>query len=212
MTDRRPDYVRAAGVSCRVLLRLGTVRLPVSLEKVIGESHGIRLKTYGQFCREQGISREEFLSWAVSSHGFTLRRGRRAVILYNEEKELPTIRFTIAHELGHLFLLHREGSRADELEANCFARNLLCPAPAARLLGLEGEEGYARAFRVSLPMARTALACRREDEANLDSRLAVRLEEALERGRTARRPEAVVRFTAREDGWLCRAEDRWLEP
>ena len=212
MNDRRPDYDRAANLACRVLLRQRALRLPVSLEKVIAACPAIRLKTYGQFCRERGLGREELCSWAVSAHGFTLRRGDRAVILYNEAKELPTIRFTIAHELGHLFLLHRRDDRTDQLEANCFARHLLCPPPAARLLGLEGAEAYARAFRVSLPMARVALACRREDEKRLDPLLARRLESACLLGLQPSRPEPVVRFTARRDRQLERAEARWLEP
>ena len=212
MNDRQPDYARAAGLACRVLLRQPVLRLPVSLGKVIAASPGIRLKTYGQFCRERGLNREDFASWAVSAHGFTLRRGSRAVILYNEEKALPTIRFTIAHELGHLFLLHRRDDQVDQLEANCFARHLLCPAPAARLLGLTGEEEYARAFRVSLPMARVALSCRREDESRLDRQLVRRLETACLLGMKPSRPEPVVRFTAQGDRRLERAEARWLEP
>ncbi|HIY08732.1 MAG TPA: ImmA/IrrE family metallo-endopeptidase [Firmicutes bacterium] len=213
MNNPRPNYARAVNLACRVLLRLPALHLPVSLEQIVASCPRVRLKTYSQFCRERGIAMEEFLSWSVSSHGFALRRGGQAVILYNEKKEQATARFTIAHELGHLFFLHREDSPLDQLEANCFARNLLCPPAAARLLGLETAEEYARAFRVSLPMARAALACRREDEAFLQPALAKELAGRCTGKKEPPRPAAVVRFVASgEDRRLRQAEARWLEP
>ena len=77
--------------------------------------------------------------------GFTITLDRLAVfiVIINERVQLSRLRFTIAHELGHIQLEHLEADarrpfatdifdpnyKDKEKEADVFARNLLAPAP-----------------------------------------------------------------------------------
>jgi Zn-dependent peptidase ImmA (M78 family) len=92
---------------------------------------------------------EEELEDSVS--GFLVLRDGRGIIGVNRKHHPNRQRFTIAHELAH-YLLHRdaasvfidaspvffrdetssEGSKAQEIEANAFAAELLMPAAALR--------------------------------------------------------------------------------
>lgn len=67
--------------------------------------------------------------------GITKRDGDEVFILYNESVSVARQRFTVAHELGHLYLGHVHGGSSidlgtknfDEIEANQFAAHLLIP-------------------------------------------------------------------------------------
>lgn len=66
--------------------------------------------------------------------GFTRRTEKydrfETAIFYNEKMSYERIRFTLAHELGHLFLEHPDtGKKIYEDEANVFASYLLAPSP-----------------------------------------------------------------------------------
>ena len=64
---------------------------------------------------------------------------------------------TIAHELGHVILGHTVDGDKENKEANCFARNLLCPIPVITEMSLHTEVEYVKAFNVSERMARCAI-------------------------------------------------------
>lgn len=65
----------------------------------------------------------------------TQRRGNNYFILFNKERPSVRIRFSLAHELGHLYVGHLHESSSndlntenyDEIEANAFAAELLIP-------------------------------------------------------------------------------------
>ena len=53
---------------------------------------------------------------------------RLYIVLYNEDIVMPErLRFTLAHEIGHIFLGHTCDCDANEYEANTFAAQLLMP-------------------------------------------------------------------------------------
>jgi Zn-dependent peptidase ImmA (M78 family) len=70
--------------------------------------------------------------------GFQVNDGEMNLIGYNREKHPNRIRFTVAHEIGHLVLGHtRQGRKKDidleskdpdEVAANAFAAELLMPS------------------------------------------------------------------------------------
>lgn len=109
-----------------------------------------------------------------SQHGFTIvnRKTDSRIILYNEEMPLHCIRFTIAHEIAHKVLCHsEEETEWEEKEANCFARNLLCPLPISDALGLQTEDDYVDAFDVSGSMAAVVVQRCSSDRYYLDRNL-----------------------------------------
>ena len=133
------DYQNASDAAWQLLLDCGVDRLPVNLSLICRR---IGVKVY----RYQAVKKlpEE----ALVTDGMTFFYQGEPVILYDQSKTPERIRFTVAHELGHLVLGHvvpgqqttmnREPTPEDspvETAANQFAARLL--APACVLWGLE---------------------------------------------------------------------------
>lgn len=85
-----------------------------------------------------------------SEDGFTAwHLGNKWAIYYNDRKPFVRQRFTIAHELGHVMLGHREHSALAEHEANHFAAAALCPLPLLALYDIRRVPEIARIFKIS---------------------------------------------------------------
>jgi len=91
----------------------------------------------------------------------TQTRGTCVFILYNDERPVVRKRFSVAHELGHLYLGHLHGNSSialdtenfDELEANTFAAHLLMPPTFLKAdikAGINKPEELAKKYQVSL--------------------------------------------------------------
>lgn len=88
----------------------------------------------------------------LGTDGYSIYNGTNYTISYNNKiKSQGRINFTLAHEIGHIILGHhkdfdvtstlknnftKEEYRILENEANCFARNILAPAPLVRTLNI----------------------------------------------------------------------------
>ena len=80
-------------------------------------------------------------SLPTSAEGITLKLSGMNLILYDDKITNAGRRnWTIAHELGHVFLEHTELNKATEREADAFAAELLMPEAVIRFLDeREGE-------------------------------------------------------------------------
>ena len=99
---------------------------------------GIGLVRYSDLQPEiAGLARSE------SSEGFSVCNGSFGCpkIVYNDARTTNRVRFTIAHEIGHLWLEHTEESPEREFQADYFAGYLLAPHP---LLAQYGENHSSR--------------------------------------------------------------------
>lgn len=158
------DYKRARDLSWRVLLNTGTRELPVKVSRIC-RGYGVTLRSYqvgAPLIRELGLEAQ-----CDISDGFTVRSGNRCYVFYNMEQPPGRVRFTIAHELGHVLLGHlgdgeltvynRESSSEDALEehtANVFASRLLAPACVLHALGAVTPEQIAAVCDISMAAAR----------------------------------------------------------
>jgi hypothetical protein len=84
------------------------------------------------------------------------------VILFHSGMEgRPRLRFTLAHELGHIYLDHRQDGNKQEREANRFAAALLIPPVlAAELFRRSGNSLTADELAALFGTSRTAAALR----------------------------------------------------
>lgn len=121
------------------------------------------LATYSEYSKCLRTSPEELIKKVHTSEGFTTYCNGVYFIIYNENIYNPRIRFTLLHEIGHIYLRHlldfeetelsRGGIKAIryhtlECEANVFARNALAPAPIVRLYNLQ-EASLPNIFSIS---------------------------------------------------------------
>lgn len=122
---------------------------------------------FKELCRKKGWGIEEY-TWFnkefmdVSEDGFSTYKNGKYTIYYNSGQNPKRIRFTFAHEIGHIVLYHhlktqipllaRNGIIENdclEKEANCFARNLLAPAYLVRNLNKNNIDSLSEIFNVS---------------------------------------------------------------
>ena len=172
-----PDYELATNTAYRLLVESGRVEPRADVLRIAACCQETAVFSYQEMAERFALSSGRFSAMLSSEYGLTIRKGKQALILYNQEKDSRTVRFTIAHELGHVVLHHMEDTRTTDREANCFARNLLCPLPVARGLHLTSPEDYASTFGVSLPMASASWENRYSDARCLDHALGRQVEE-----------------------------------
>lgn len=168
-----PDYRAATNAAYRMLASKKALSLSTNVFSIVEDCMPFcRLITYSQANALYGCSVNDMNG--MSEYGFTAlsRKSGSRVILYNEKHSIECIRFTIAHEIGHAALNHGAVSNVSiEREANCFARNLLCPIPIVQAMGARAEEDYMHLFNVSQKMATAAIGNRKQDKYNIDPKL-----------------------------------------
>lgn len=151
--NRYPDYKKATNAAYELLaLKLSFTPATNVIAIVEDLLDNCKLLTYGQACFFYNYTPKMLLE--VSEYGFSILKGDKRIILYNEAMPFGCVRFTIAHEIGHYLLNHRDEQDSNaEKEANCFARNLLCPIPVVHGLELTTAQDYIRMFDVTAKMA-----------------------------------------------------------
>ena len=120
------SYKKVRNASWQVLIDFRVNKLPVIITKITSEQNIVLLKNsdVGELKKDEvGISYYEGNQW---------------YIIYDDTMPKGRIRFTAAHELGHIFLGHEligqhrrsfdPNKPKNEIEADIFASRLLAPA------------------------------------------------------------------------------------
>lgn len=108
---------------------------PYKIGQLIKEQTDIRLFKYSKALLKYGIPVEHF----GSESAVLMEYEGAYIIFYNEDEKECRVRFSIGHELGHYIFKHKMNlSESDplyhkqEIEANCFAAQLLMPEQIIR--------------------------------------------------------------------------------
>lgn len=153
--SKTPDYSKATNAAYNALENYNGPYPKVDIFGIISSLPNISIHTYSETAKRFGLTFFRFLSLASSEHGYTVynQTKNKWIIYYNDLKDECTIRFTLAHELGHIALEHTEDNDVARCEADCFARNFLCPVPLRIGYGLTTVDEYCECFNISEPMA-----------------------------------------------------------
>lgn len=146
-------YKDARNASWQCILDFNINKLPVMVTDIIKKSESIRLfKESDVHMLENGES------------GKTILHNGFFEIVYRDTEPSYRCRFTISHELGHIFLGHllintpvyRTFAVRDDLEssANVFARDLLTPACVLHELQATTAEQIAKICNISMQAAK----------------------------------------------------------
>lgn len=142
-------YKQARNASWQCLIDYKVNSLPVKVSQIAKQSDITLLKN----------SAVNLLS--ENESGTTLMQNDKLYIIYADEQSPQRCRFTIAHELGHIFLGHlfsKDGNgfaTTDDAEhsANVFARDLLAPACVLHELQALTSAAIANLCNISLEAA-----------------------------------------------------------
>ncbi len=151
------NYKNARDAAWQLLIKNHISELPIDVRKIC-KHEKIRVFTYERGKRLiQNLGLDEHTK---ENDAFSFAR----VIFYNDETSPERQRFSIAHELGHIFLhspggatvYNREISPNDdpkESEANVFASRLLAPLCVLHFLGVNSPEEISALCAISKPAA-----------------------------------------------------------
>jgi len=169
-TYARYDY--CCQKACRFLEEYNIREYPINAEKIVFDS-GWELTSYFEIMTRFKCDREKVIRCLGSADGFTQYDGYDYSIAYNDDDTLGNrIRFTLMHEIGHIYLNHLVDFEATKIfrgsltaaenkvlenEANAFARNVLAPAYMIKQLKKPTPGEIVRVFGLTPLAAKTRL-------------------------------------------------------
>ena len=156
-------YQQVRNAAWKILLDLKIKTLPVNPAAILSKL-GISV---GSYIENQNLIKHYHLEQVVkNSSGLTLHTQEKLIVLFNSTESKERIRFTLAHELGHIVCGHvskgsvtlrnKEPGNNDnkiEREANMFAARLLAPACVLYECGLFDTDSISRVCGISLQSA-----------------------------------------------------------
>lgn len=149
---RYSKYRHVRDAAWQTLIDYNVQRLPVSLNDICSLAGIILLKNSTAHKLQEG----EF--------GVSVKQKGKWYIIFDDSDTIQRVRFTIAHELGHIFLGHEMlygyytrknniAKPAAETEADMFAARLLAPACVLWGIGAETAEDIAAVCNISYTAA-----------------------------------------------------------
>ena len=139
----RPDFYRCAAAAKELLLQQNISSTWIDI-RTLRYRKRIFFDSFENYCRVTGMDYAEVS--AALPDGCTLKKDSAYIVLYhNEERKKDRLNFTLAHEIGHIYLKHQSDGDLEEIEANFFAAELLMPESVLRYLirqnnGLRAED------------------------------------------------------------------------
>lgn len=141
---------------------------PVPIKDVINNDPSVKLFTFGEFAKMAGVKRSDVFKIGQSYEAFHFKKGAVSIIVYNTMRYGKRVRFTLAHEYGHIKLNHAGKSIYDseksdmaytqeEFEADIFASSLLFPLH--KRYEYRGKSSYeiANAFNISFQAVKISM-------------------------------------------------------
>ncbi len=130
MVSNKPDFKKANMLANEILVASSTlVTFPVNTKQIVKEWSDIKILSF-KCAHDYGIDIEAFGSEAAV---IQCKKGKY-LIFYNQDDYVPRVKFSILHEFGHYRLGHifEKYKNEDEygrveVEANCFAAQILMP-------------------------------------------------------------------------------------
>lgn len=111
------------------VLKLVGLETPIDIEKV-AKLFNIPLIPYSEIEKSENMEYLDIIN-TCGNDAVVAMFNKKSTILYNDRiMSKCRIRWSIAHELGHVLLGHRTHSSEHETEADVFAKELLAPTDA----------------------------------------------------------------------------------
>jgi Zn-dependent peptidase ImmA (M78 family) len=135
--DFESSFIKAAKAAHNTTNEHNINDYPFPIVEVIKRDKDVLLFTYKEFATLMGVSVEDVAKYGCTEEAFHIKSGGKKAIIYNDDKYEKRLRFTLAHEYGHLKMNHNGTSfsrleknrkmKLEEYEANTFASCLLFP-------------------------------------------------------------------------------------
>ena len=182
-----PKYARygyCAEKACEFLEEFKINSYPIDVEKIIHKQKW-GLTPYSLIMQEFNCDRDKVIKCLRSKDGYTQLDGTNYSIAFNDDSKLGNrTRFTLMHEIGHIYLKHLEDyditllyrgslskqeNKVLENEANAFARNVLAPTSVLLQLKDKSITNVSNKFGISYEAAKIRLELFNIDAKNIST-------------------------------------------
>lgn len=148
------DYFHLRDLAWHFLLDNNIKKLPTNLE-LIAKQNKWNILSYSKAQKLINLTGNK--EYSQNCIGFTLILNNKYFIFYDDTILKEIQNFTIAHEFGHIALLHLHheiGYEKYEKEANMFAIRILAPTCVLKELNVQNEKDVAHLCAISLKSAK----------------------------------------------------------
>lgn len=161
----RPDFDKCEKTATRLLLNQSIDNLFIDV-KSLSYDKTIFFDSIQNYCRITKTPLSKFINNEVLCDGCTIIKKDIYIVLYNNNGcNSYRLNWTLAHEVGHIYLGHTCDERTEEIEAHYFAAQLLMPEIVILDLAIQRHGINAEQISDYFHVSYTA-ACKRVDTIN----------------------------------------------
>ncbi|MEX5936958.1 ImmA/IrrE family metallo-endopeptidase [Mammaliicoccus sciuri] len=138
--EYQQSFVKVAKKVKELSEEKNVIAFPLPIIDIISSDDSVELMTYNDFANINKCSKGDVKKYGNSNEAFHFKTNNKSFIVYNDDIYYKRLRFTLAHEYGHVKLKHKGTSlhhtktfhdqmriNLEEYEANTFASCLLFP-------------------------------------------------------------------------------------
>ncbi len=127
--DIKPNFDKAEKLARELRLMQPTNDFSLNIN-TLDFDREIYIDTFENYAARTNCSVSDLTSNGKMKDGYTVKSGMSSVILYHDvNKYEPRLKWTIAHEIGHIYMGHKKDNGNEEVEAHWFAAEFLTPIP-----------------------------------------------------------------------------------
>lgn len=161
---RKPNFEKCTNLATELLAKQNLKDTLINVRRLKYDK-SIHIDTIQNYCKITNTSLDIFINsnTHVLKEGCTIIYDGVFIVLYNEKYQSSEhLNWTLAHEIGHIYLGHKIDERIEEIEAHYFAAQLLMPEYTIFQIkniyrSISADDIY-MLFNVSYPAAKKRLA------------------------------------------------------
>lgn len=126
--EAKPDFDRCETEATRLLFNQDNIETLYIDIRDLNYDKNIYFESIQNYCSTVKIDVNDFYINGLLKDGCTIKYGDIYIVLYNSDIRHPgRLNWTLAHEIGHIYLGHTQDGDKEEVEAHWFAAQLLMP-------------------------------------------------------------------------------------
>lgn len=127
--ESKPNFDKAESLARELRLIQQKNSFSLNIKKMEFD-RDVCIDTFENYAAITNCSVSELTGNNQLKDGYTIKRGNSNIILYKGTDIFePRLNWTLAHELGHIYMGHTKDEANEEVEAHWFASELLMPTP-----------------------------------------------------------------------------------
>ena len=124
----KANYIKARNKASEILILQESIDFPIDIYNILIPNKKIIFSTYQKYADKVGVTIDEISCNGEFNDAMVIKQKDTYLILYNDDlKNKGRVLWSLAHELGHIVLDHKNQGEKEEVEAHTFASQLLLP-------------------------------------------------------------------------------------